>query len=82
MNHKPSNNRKLVVDHISGNYNDNRKCNLRIVSQSINIINSKLNNNTSGYPGIHLDKYNNYTYYKASFSYEGIRYGKKFKTLQ
>jgi hypothetical protein len=42
-----------VVDHISGNVFDNRKCNLRICGHSQNMWNQKIpRNNTSGYKGV------------------------------
>ena len=44
-----------VVDHINGDGLDNRKCNLRIVSMSINAINSKIySHNTSGIKGVYF----------------------------
>lgn len=48
---------KCCVDHINRNIFDNRIVNLRKVTSSINIINSKImSNNTSGYKGITWDK--------------------------
>lgn len=42
-----------VVDHISGDKLDNRKCNLRICSIKENVRNSKISkNNTSGFTGV------------------------------
>lgn len=41
VNEYKSNNRKIVVDHINRNTYDNRKCNLRICSISINSLNKK-----------------------------------------
>ncbi|MEK6878193.1 MAG: HNH endonuclease [Nanoarchaeota archaeon] len=50
----------LIIDHINGNKLDNRKCNLRFVTYSQNLMNSKLpNNNTSGYKGVTWDKNRN-----------------------
>ena len=65
-----------VIDHINRNTLDNRKSNLRIVSISTNIYNSKFrNNNTSGYKGISLrksiNKYHAYGTYKNKFYHLG-----------
>lgn len=44
---------KQIVDHISHNTLDNRKINLRVVTQSLNTANGKLRvNNPSGYTGV------------------------------
>lgn len=63
----------LVVDHINGDTLDNRKCNLRSVSNTENIQNrKKQRNNSSGYTGVF--KYQNKT--KTSW-YAFIRVNKK-----
>lgn len=48
---------KLHIDHINGEKDDNRLCNLRSVTQSQNMKNSKMQrNNTSGVKNVSYDK--------------------------
>ena len=48
---------EAVVDHINGDPLDNRKCNLRVVTQAENLLNKEiLSNNTSGFLGVWFDE--------------------------
>ena len=48
---------EVIIDHINRNKLDNRKCNLRIATASVNAINRGLqSNNTTGYKGVYFDK--------------------------
>jgi hypothetical protein len=68
------------VDHINRNPLDNRRCNLRVVSQHDNIMNrDKQNNNTSGYKGINITV--NGTYH-VSLKFKGIRYRKTLPSME
>ena len=54
MGNPPS---KYVVDHISNNHLDNRVKNLRVCTQSQNLMNTvKKSSNTSGFKGVTYDK--------------------------
>ena len=60
----------MVVDHINGNTLDNRLSNLRVVTQSENLFNTKLySSNTTGYKGVCYDKHAGK--YKASIRLNG-----------
>ena len=61
---------RLVVDHINGNFLDNRRCNLRIVTQSQNRANSRVRHDSkTGYTGVtYLPRDNRY---RASVTYHG-----------
>lgn len=49
---------EVIIDHIDRNKLDNRKCNLRIATASVNAINRGLqSNNTSGHKGVRLNKH-------------------------
>lgn len=57
LDFNPKENPGLVVDHINGNANDNRKNNLRICTQGHNVMNkSFMSNNTSGFIGVSYRK--------------------------
>ena len=47
----------MVVDHINRNKMDNRRCNLRIVTQSVNMQNTnRIPKSSTGVLGVHFDK--------------------------
>lgn len=53
----------IIIDHINHNQSDNRKCNLRIVTQTQNMQNVSLrSNNTSGCTGVRWNKRKNKWY--------------------
>ncbi len=57
-----------IVDHINGNTLDNRKCNLRLVTKSLNALNSKKRSNTSSkYKGVTWNRTNKNWTAQASF---------------
>ncbi|MEL6859316.1 MAG: HNH endonuclease signature motif containing protein [Pseudomonadota bacterium] len=64
------------IDHINGDRKDNRISNLRDVSHSLNMKNSKLpDNNTSGYPGVYWSSQNKHwianIWIEGKFNYLG-----------
>lgn len=73
----------VKIDHINRNVLDNRKCNLRCVSHSDNLMNRpKQKNNNSGYKGISIARPYNKNYYNVSLKYKGISHKKVFTKLE
>lgn len=69
-----------VIDHINGDITDNRRSNIRIVTQNINSKNRKKHsNNTSGYTGIHYNK--QARLYMTRVTIQGERLYRSSKTL-
>ena len=66
----------MMVDHINHNPLDNRKSNLRIVTNQQNSMNKGLqSNNTSGYPGVYWSKTENKWYARIKVNGEIIYLG-------
>lgn len=66
----------VMVDHINGNSLDNRKCNLRICTNSQNQHNrGKSKRNTTGYKGVCLDKRRNKYYAQICINRHKINLG-------
>lgn len=66
----------MMVDHINHNPLDNRKSNLRVVTNQQNSMNKGLqSNNTSGYPGVYWSKTENKWYARIKINGENICLG-------
>lgn len=77
------NNTALKIDHIDGNVSNNAIQNLRMVSQSENNRNSKLQkSNKSGINGIHNFRSKGFENWRVSISYNGKKYTKSFSVLK
>lgn len=62
----------ISIDHIDGDGLNNTRSNLRIVTQSQNLQNSrKHHNNKTGYKGVHIEIRGASTYYRARIKVEG-----------
>lgn len=72
----------LVTDHVNRDKLDNRKSNLRFVTQKVNVRNgSVLNTNTSGHRGVTWDKRRNK--WMAQSAFNGSRqYGGHYSTIE
>lgn len=66
----------LIVDHINRNTYDNRRSNLRVVTQRVNVLNSKMKStNTSGYTGVWRRKDTGRWSARIVVNYKEIRLG-------
>lgn len=75
-------NPKIMIDHINMNPLDNRKENLRIVTNQQNSVNKKLNkNNKSGYKGVFYSERDKKWVSKVKYNYKNINLG-RFKTKE
>jgi hypothetical protein len=71
----------LQVDHINRNTLDNRRCNLRNVTQQENLRNQKRANNKTGYTGVALHKQTGKFTAQLKHNYKKIHLG-IFKTIE
>lgn len=66
-----------IVDHINRNKLDNRRSNLRVVSRTVNLLNSKTpKHNTSGHKGVSWDKQTDKWRAQIQINNKGISLGR------